>query len=326
MKRREFIALIGGATAWPLAARTQQLRTRPLLGWLGGSTPEMGRLNLNYFLQGLREHGYEDRKSIDIAYRWANGDSSRLPALAKELVALGPDLILSASGPGNVALMQSTASIAIVGALTVDPVKLGLAVSHNRPGRNFTGVLVTLDGLPGKQTEFLLQLLPRTTAMGVLINPDSPTNPFVLRDINSALQGKPIRITQAIASKPTDLPAAFEAFKHDGVGGVVIPSDNFFFSSVAQIVSLAETMRLPVVYDRREHVERGGLISYGVAIPQNFRRAADFVDRILKGSKPSDLPIEFPTKLELAINIKTAKSLGLDIPPTLLAIADEVIE
>jgi ABC-type uncharacterized transport system substrate-binding protein len=239
MRRREFITLLGGAAvAWPVVARAQQLRTRPLLGWLGGSTPEMGGPNLNYFLQGLREHGYEDGKSIDIAYRWANGDSSRLPALAKELVALGPDLILSATGPGNVALMQSTASIPIVGALTVDPIKLGLAVSHNRPGRNFTGVLVTLDGLPGKQTEFLLQLLPRPTAMGVLINPDSSTSPFVLRDINSALQGKPIRITQAFASKPTDLPAAFEAFKHDGVGGVVIPPDNFFFSGAN---SLART-------------------------------------------------------------------------------------
>jgi putative ABC transport system substrate-binding protein len=286
----------------------------------------MGRPYLNVFLQGLREHGYEDRKSIDIAYRWANGDSSRLPLLAKELVALDPNLILSATGPGNVALMQSTASIPIVGALTVDPVKLGLAVSHNRPGRNFTGVLVTLDGLPGKQAEFLLQLLPRATALGVLINPDSPTNPFVLRDINSALQGKPIRITQAFANKPTDLPAAFDTLKHEGVGGVVIPSDNFFFSVVAQIVSLSETKRLPVVYDRREHVERGGLISYGVAIPQNFRRSADFVDRILKGSKPSELPIEFPTKLELAINLKTAKALGIEVPSSLAYTADEVIE
>ena len=249
----------------------------------------MGRSNLNHFLQGLQEHGYQDGKSIDIVYRWANGDLSLLPLLAKELVALGPDLILSATGPGNVALMQSTASTPIVGALTVDPIKLGLAVSHNRPGRNFTRVLVTLDGLPGKQAEFLLQLLPRTTVLGVLINPDSPTNPFVLRDINSALQGKPIQIMQALASKLTDLPAAFETFKRNGVGGVVIPSDNFFFSTVPQIISLAETMRLPVVYDRREHVKRGGLISYGIAIPQNFRRAADFVVRILSFRPNSSL-------------------------------------
>jgi putative ABC transport system substrate-binding protein len=259
-------------------------------------------------------------------YRWANGDASRLLDLAKELVALGPDLILSATGPGNVALMHSTASIPIVGALTVDPINLGLAISHNRPGRNFTGVLVTIDGLPGKQAAFILQLLPHADVLGVLINPKSSTNPFVLRDINVALQGKPIRVVQALASEPADLLSAFQTFEREGAYGVVVPSDNFFFNAAAQIISLAQTRRLPVVYDRREQVERGGLISYGVAIPQNFRRAADFSDRIIKGANPAELPIELPTKFELAINLKTAKSLGIEVPARLIYTADEVIE
>jgi putative ABC transport system substrate-binding protein len=305
-------------------ADAQQRRTRPLLAWLGGSAQTIGMRNLNTLLQGLREHGYEDGKTIDIVYRWAGGNSSRLPVLAKELVALSPDVIISASGPGNVALMQSTASIPIVGALTIDPLKLGLAVSHNRPGRNFTGVLVTIDGLPEKQVELLLQLLPRVSTIGVLTNPDRPTQPFLFRDIEAALQGTSIRVTQAVARTPADLSSAFDTLKRDKVEGLLVA--NVFFTEATQLISLAASARLPTIYDRREHVEQGGLISYGIDIPQNYRRAAYFIDRILKGAKPGDLPIELPTKFQLAINVKTAKTLGIEIPPKLLFTADEVIE
>ena len=162
MRRREFIGLVGGAVAWPVVARTQQVRARPLVGWLGGSTRAAAVRNHNAFLQGLREHGYDDGKTVDIVYRWANGDYSQLATLAKELVGLNPDVIVSATTANSIALMQTTATVPIVGALSTDPIKLGQAVSYNRPGRNFTGILILIDGLSGKQAEFLLQLLPIT--------------------------------------------------------------------------------------------------------------------------------------------------------------------
>jgi putative ABC transport system substrate-binding protein len=325
MRRRQFIAL-GAAAAWPFAAKAQQAKKRPLIGWLGGGTPTTGARSLEAFLRGLREYGYEDGKTIDIVYRWAEGDLVRFPALAKELTALSPDVIVSASSPGNIALMQSTASIPIVGALTIDPVKLGLAVSHNRPGRNFTGILVTIDGLPGKQAEVLLQLLPRADTLGVLMNPDSPPQSILFREIETALHATPVRVVQAVARTAPDLPAAFDKLKRDRVDGVVILADAMFFTEVAQIISLAAATQMPAIHGYREHVQRGGLVSYGVDIPQNFRRTGYFVDRILKGIKPGDLPIELPTKLELAINLKAAKALNLEIPSKFLFTADEVIE
>lgn len=325
--RRSFLSLLGiAAAAWPVGAWGQQMRARPLVGWLGGSTPEAAVRNHNAFLQGLREFGYEDGKTVDIVYRWANGDYSQLPMLAKQLVALNPDIIVSATTANSVALMQTTATVPIVGALSSDPIKLGLAVSHNRPGRNFTGILIFIDGLHGKQAELLLQVLPRASTLGILINPDSPTVSARIFDIEAALHKQPIKIVKAGAAKPVDLPAAFEALKRDHADGVVIMADNMFFSEADQIVSLAAATGMPAIHGFREHVEKGGLISYGVAIPQNFHRAAYFVDRILKGVAPGDLPIELPTKLELVINLKAAKALSIEVPPKLLYTADEVIE
>jgi putative ABC transport system substrate-binding protein len=330
MRRRDFITVLGSATASLAvcagAASAQPAKRRPLVGWLGGSTPKAGARNLSAFLQGLRDHGLEDGVSIDIVYRWAEGDPSRLPVLAGQLIALNPDVILTASPPGNVVLMQSTAAIPIVGALTVEPVKLGLAISHNRPGRNFTGVLTTIDGLPGKQVGLLLQLLPRVSMLGVLMRTDSPTQPFLLHDIESALRSKPIKIVQATASSLDDLPAAFEVLKRARVDAVVVSAEGVIFTEAPRVISLAAEARLPAMYSYREHVQDGGLISYGVDVPQNFRRAAYFVDRIIKGAKPGDLPIELPTKLALVINLKTAKGLGIEVPSTLLFTADEVVE
>lgn len=327
MKRRDFVASIGAAVVQPLAVRAQQQpHTRPLVGWLGGSARAAAVRNHDAFLQGLREHGYEDGKTVDIVYRWADGDLSRLPTLAKELVTLNPDVIVSATSANSVTLMQTTATIPIVGALTTEPVKLGLAVSYNRPGRNFTGILMLIDGMYAKQGEMLLQLLPRAATLGVLMNPDSPTHATVIRGIEEALRGLSIRIVQAAAAKPTDLPAAFEALKREHADGVVVPADNMFFNEASRIISLAAATHMPAVHGFREHVERGGLMSYGVAIPENFRRTGYFVDRILKGAKPGDLPIELPTKLELVINLKAAKALGIEIPSKFLYTADEVIE
>jgi putative ABC transport system substrate-binding protein len=246
MRRREFIKAIGGgAAAWPTAAAAPQRRARPLLAWLGGSSLTAGARNLDAFLQGLRKHGYEDGQTIDIVYRWADGDPSQLPVLAKELIASNPDVILTASPPGNVVLMQSTATIPIVGALTIEPIKLGLAVSHNRPGRNFTGVLTTIDGLPGKQAELLLQLLPNAKTLGVLMRADSPTQPFMLGEIESAMRGKSIKIVQATARNPDDLPSAFRVLQRDHADGIVVSAEGVIFTEAAKVISLAAASGLP---------------------------------------------------------------------------------
>jgi putative tryptophan/tyrosine transport system substrate-binding protein len=326
VRRRTFIGVVGGAVAWPLAARAQQGRIRPLIGWLGGSTIQAASRNHGAFIQGLREYGYEEGKTIDVVYRWADGNLSRLPSLAKELVAAKPRLIVSATPANSIALMQTTADIPIVGAITIDPVKLGHAVSHNRPGRNFTGILMVVDGLRGKQAELLLQLLPRATTLGVLLNPNDKIHAAGFAELATSLGAASIKAVKVSAAKPDELPAAFESLKNQNADGVVVFGDSMFFTEAVQIVALAASMKMPTMHSFREHVERGGLMSYAVSIPQNYRRAAYFVDRILKGALPGDLPIELPTKLELVINLKAAKALGIDVPPKLLFTADEVIE
>jgi putative ABC transport system substrate-binding protein len=325
MRRREFITLLGGAAAWPIAAPAQP-RQRTVIGWLGGSSRQIATRNLNAFLQGLREYGHEDGKDIDIVYRWAEGDQSRQPALAKELVALSPAVIVAAVTPAIVALRQFTTTIPIVGALLAEPLSLGLAESYNRPGLNVTGILETLDTLPAKQIELLIQVSPSAKAVGVLINPASPTHPIMLRGVEAAVRGTSVTLVPTEARTPVDLDGAFEAMKRNRVDSLIVFQDAMFFTEEARIVALAEAMRLPTIYGFRQHVERGGLMSYGVVIPQNFRRAAYFVDRILKGARAGDLPLELPAKLELVINLKTAKTLGLEVPSKLLFTADEVIE
>jgi putative tryptophan/tyrosine transport system substrate-binding protein len=327
MRRRQFISLLGGAAVWPLGARAQQQRRhRPLIAWLGGTSPHLVQRNLNAFLEGLREHGYEAGTQIDIVYRWSGGDLPREPILASELVALNPAVIVTASPTGTVAVRRSTSTIPIVGALIIDPVRLGLAESYNRPGGNVTGILSTIDSLPGKQLELLLQLIPQATAIGVLLNPANPTHSKMLRDVEAAVRGTPIRFVSTEVSSPTELEGAIEKLKRDGAEGLLVFTDGIFFTEVARIISLTAATKLPSIHSFRQHIEQGGLMSYGVDVPQSFRRMAYFVDRILKGTRPGDLPIELPTKMELAINLKTAKSLGLEVPSTLLARADEVIE
>ena len=327
MRRREFISLVSGAAvSWPLAARAQQSRRRPLVGWLGGSSRAIATRNLNAFLQGLQDHGYVEGQNIDIVYRWADGDQARQPALAKELASLSPDVIVTANNPGNVAARQATTTIPIVGALVAEPLTLGLAESYNRPGRNVTGVLVTVDSLPGKQTELLLQLAPGARSIAVLANPESPSNQIAVRNIGTEVAGSSVKLVPIEARTPNDIERAFDELKRTRVDGLLVLSDAMFFTEVERILALAHAARLPAIHGFREHVERGGLMSYGVNIPQNFQRAAYFVDRILKGSRAGDLPIELPTKLELVINLKTAKALGLEVPSKLLFTADEVIE
>jgi len=327
MRRREFIRFLGGAAAFaPLAARAQQVIKRPLVAWLGGGSRQVATRNLNAFLEGLREHGHEDGKNIDIVYRWADGDMSRFPTLAKELVALNPAVVVSAANAGAVVLKQTTSAIQIVGALLVDPVRLGLAESHDRPGSNVTGILYTIDSLPGKQVELLLQLIPQATTIGVLMNPVNPAHPIVLRDAAAAVRGTSIKFIPVEVRTPADFEGAFEILKRNRADGLMILVDGLFFTNMKRIITLTEAARLPSIDNLRQHVEQGGLMSYGVNITENFRRAAYFVDRILKGTRAGDLPIELPTKLELVINLKTAKTLGLEVPSKLIFTADDVIE
>jgi putative ABC transport system substrate-binding protein len=314
MKRREFTGGLGGAAVvGPRGAWAQKARQRPLIGWLGGSSREIAVRNLNAFMQGLQEHGHADGKDIDIVYRWADGDLSRQPALAKDLVDLNPDV-------------EATTTIPVVGALIVDPLRLGLAQSYNRPGRNVTGVLHSIESLPPKQVDLLLELIPHAATIGVLMNPGSPTHPSVVRDLESAFRNKPIKIVAVECGQPDGLQTAFDALKRARVDGLVVLSDIMFFTEAARIISLAATANLPAIHGFREHSEQGGLMSYGVDIPQNFRRAAYFVDRILKGEHAAELPIEITNKFELVINLKASKVLGLKIPDKLLFTADEVIE
>ena len=322
VRRRDFITLIGGAAAaCPLAVRAEPTK-QPLIAWLGGSSPAMGARNLNAFLQG----GHADGKDISIIYRWADGDFARQPALVRELVALKPDMIVPANGAGTVVAKRTTQTIPIIGPMISDPIGQELAVSYNRPGGNVTGILLTQDGLTGKQLTLLVELIPRADAIALLINPSNQLHERMIREAEAAVRDLSVKLVRAEVRGADDLEPAFEALKRKAVGGLLVLQDPMLFTHASRIVALAAAARVPAMHGYREHVEHGGLISYGVDVPQNFWRAAYFVDRILKGARPADLPIEFPVKLELVINLKTAKALGLTVPPTLLAAADEVIE
>jgi ABC-type uncharacterized transport system substrate-binding protein len=248
------------------------------------------------------------------------------PRISNELVALDPTVIVSAANTGTIALRQATSIIPIVGALLVDPIALGLAESHNRPGRNVTGLLQTIDSLPGKQAELLVELVPQATKIGVLVNPANRAHAGVLRDIEAAVRGSSIKAIAVEVRTPLDFEGAFSLQSQGRIDGLLVLVDPLFFAHASRILSLAAAARLPAIHNFRQHVELGGLMSYGVAVSQSFRRVAYFVDRILKGAHSGDLPIELPSKLEFVINLKTARALGLEVPPTLLARADEVIE
>jgi putative ABC transport system substrate-binding protein len=294
---------------------------------LNGASRTTGLVNRNAFLDGLQDLGYRDGKDIDIVQRYADGDIARLPALAQELVALAPDVIFTANPAAAIEIRKLTATVPIVCPNLVDPVGLGLAESHNRPGGNVTGILITQDGLIGKQLELLIELVPHAAAIAVLMNPAFPTHAGMFREAEATGGRWPVKLIQAHAGVADDLEAAFAALQRDRADGVIVlTGEPIFTTERVRIVALAAAARVPALYGNREDVQNGGLISYGVNVAQNFRRAAYFADRILKGGLPADLPIEFPVKLELAINLKTAKALAIDVPPTLLVRADEVIE
>jgi putative ABC transport system substrate-binding protein len=328
MKRREFITLLGGAavTAWPLRAFAQTSSKRPLIAWLSLGEKTASWVFVEAFLQGMRESGYTERENFDFAPRFAEGYIDRLPALAQELVQLRPSVILApASGPA-VAAKQATATIPIVSPALADAVHLGLVASESRPGGNVTGITPYVKGLPAKQMELAREIVSNAARIGVLANLSDPKAPAQWQELEAAGHELGVKVVMADAHSPDDLDRAFQALAEQRTEVMVVLQTSMLLSERRRIAALAATTRLPVVYGYREHVDAGGLISYGVDLRACFRRSAYYVQKILNGVPPGDLPIEFPTKLELVINLKTAKALGLVVPPTLLARADEVIE
>lgn len=324
MRRRHFICLLGGAAVWPTAAHAQIPAKRPLVAVLSGVTRE-GYARVSAFERGMRELGYVDGQNVDIEYRFADGWLERLPGLGEQLVRLSPNVIMVAVTPAAVAVRALTQTIPIVCPLLANPIGFGLIASESRPGGNVTGVLFRTEGLAGKQVELALQMIPDLVKIGFVVNVASETI-IDRQELERVCQKLNIKLVPAEVRTPDDLDAAFQGLANDHVQAVIVLVDALFFNEGKRIAAFAAAARLPAIYGFRDHVDAGGLVSYGVNLSANFHRAATYVDKILKGAKPGDLPVEFPTKLELIVNNKTARTLGLAISPSLLVRADEVIE
>ena len=323
MKRREFITLLGGAAAWPLAARAQQPKL-PTIGFLGGDTSSGASQWTAAFVQRLRELGWIEGRTVAIEYRWAEGRAERYTEIATEFVRLKVDVIVTYATAPVIATKQATSEIPIVSALMGDPVGTGLVVSLARPGGNVTGLSTQQTDLASKRLEFLREV-PGLRRLAILANIDSPPAVLVMREVQAAASALGIEGATVEVRRAQDIAPAFEALK-GRVDALYVAIDPLVNTNRIRINTLALGARLPTMHGIREVVEAGGLMSYGANQPDLFRRAADFVDKILRGAKPSDLPVEQPTKFDLVINLTTAKALGIEISSTLLARADEVIE
>lgn len=322
MKRREFISLLGGAAVLPLGAHAQQ-STIPVIGFINGASPGPYAPNVNGFLQGLKESGYVEGQNVRIEYRWAEGRYDRLPGMAADLVRRGV-VVIVANTPAAPTAKASTATIPIVFMTGEDPVANGLVASLNRPGGNITGVGITGPILLGKQLGVVHQFLPARTSVVFLVNPNNPNSEPSLKGAREAALalGRQIRILNA--STEAEIDKAFTMVA--GADGLIVAPDAFFIAMREQIVALATREAVPAIYPFREFTEIGGLMSYGASLPEQYRLVGVYTGRILAGAKPSDLPVLQPTKYVLCINLKTTRKLGLELPPSLLAIADEVIE
>jgi putative ABC transport system substrate-binding protein len=326
MRRREFIAALGSVATWPLTAAAQMAAKRPLVAWLSLGGKSGASVFVEAFLQGMREHGYDEGHNFDVVYRFAEGYIERLPAFAEELVQTRPNVILApASGPA-VAAKKVSSTIPIVTAALADGVHLGLIASEARPGGNVTGIAPYVAGLPAKQMELAREVVAGARTVGVLTNLDDPKAPEQWKELEAAGRELGVNVVAAEAHTPEELDTAFQKLTRQRVDVIIVLQTSMLLNERQTIAVLAAAARLPVVYGYREHVDAGGLISYGVDLRACFRRSAYFVDKILHGTAPSDLPVEFPTQLELVVNLKTAKTLGLTISPALLARADDVIE
>ena len=324
MRRREFITLLGGAAVWPLLVRAEVSTKRPLIAILS-AIARVDNSPLTAFVQGLNELGYVDGQNAEIVYRFAEEHLDRFPVLAAELVGLKPDVILATVTPAAVATRALTKSIPIVCPLLADAINLGLIATDSRPGGNVTGVSFRTAGLTSKQVELALQMIPDVIRIGFLVNVASEVI-IDRQELESTCQRLHIDAVPAEVRTPNDLDAAFQGLVNGHVQAVIVLVDGMLFSERNRIAGLAAAAQLPAIYGFRDHVDAGGLASYGVNLSENFHRAAAYVNKILKGAQPGDLPVEFPTKLELVVNNKAAKALGLNIPPSVLVRADDVIE
>jgi putative ABC transport system substrate-binding protein len=328
MKRREFITLLGGAAAWPLGAHAQQAeRTRRIgvLMHLAADDPE-AQARIGAFLQGLQEWGWAVGRNVRIEYRWAAGDAERIRKYAAELVALAPDVILATGGAVVGPLLEATSTVPVVFAQTPDPVGAGFVTTLARPGSNATGFTIFEYGISGKWVELLKEIAPRVTRVAVLRDPAISAGTGQLGAIQSVAPSFGVELSPVNMRDASEIERAVTAFAQSLNGGLIVTGSALAAVHRDLIIALAARHRLPAVYTGRFYVTGGGLISYGPDSIDPYRRAAGYVDRILKGEKAADLPVQAPTKYELVINLKTAKALGLEIPATVLARADEVIE
>ena len=327
MRRREFIRLLAGAgVAWPIASQAQQ-PAGPVIGYLSGRSPEDTVDELAAFQKGLSEGGFVSGGNVTIEYRWARGDYSRLAVLAAELVQRRVTVVAATGGENsNRAAMQATATIPVVFALGADPVELGLVQSLNRPGGNATGTTILLGDMDQKRFGILQRTIPGIVRFGALVNPNYPPSADQIRDLEKAATDLGRQVFVAKASNDAELDAAFAALLHEQVGALLVASDPYFDTRRSRIIAFVAQNRLPAIYQFRAYAVEGGLISYGPSITDAYRQVGLYVARVLKGERPADLPILRPTKFDFVVNLKTAKSLGLTIPPTLVAQADEVIE
>jgi putative tryptophan/tyrosine transport system substrate-binding protein len=329
MRRRECIALIGGAVAWPVAASAQQPRgsTAPArIAFLGAESASTNKHFFDAFREGMQEHGYIDGQNVTLLERWAEGRSERFPELVDEVLSLKVNLILTVSLPAAFAAKNGTTMTPIV-FIASDPLGSGLVPSLARPGGNLTGVSLFLgDEFSSKWLELLKEAIPAASLVAVIWNPVNPASSHYIAVLQTAAEKLKVKLHLQAVSAPDQFDGAFASMVAARAQALIVVVDPLTVRYRDRIVELATSNRLPAMYGFREFVDAGGLIAYGVNVPYLCRRAAVYVDKIIKGAKPAELPVEQPTKFELVINLKTAKSLGLEIPPTLLARADEVIE
>jgi putative ABC transport system substrate-binding protein len=324
IRRREFIAGLGGAVAWPLAARAQQ----PVIGLLGNQSADDVSVN-NFmvgFLQSLKETGYVEGQNVAIEYRWAENQLDRLPVLAADLVRRRVAVIVAAGTAAALAAKAWTTTIPIVFVAGGDPVALGLVASLNRPGANLTGSAALTAELAPKRLQLLRELIPNAAVFGVLADPAMPYTPSTIADLQAAARTLGLQLVVVNARTDSDLEMAFATFSQQRVGAVLVAPSTFFDRRPEQLAALAARHALPAIYEFREFALAGGLMSYGSSLGYMYHQVGIYTGRILKGEKPADLPVERSTRIDVVINLKTAKALGLTVPETLLATADEVIQ
>ena len=326
ISRRRAVSNIAASMLFSADAWAQTTTRRHLIGFLGAGTREGSGRFYNALPQGLNDLGYVEGRDYSVEARYANGNFERITSIAQELVRLSPQVLITSNTAGALAAKQATNSVPIVAAQLTDPVGLGLARTEARPGMNVTGILARVEGLPGKLAELARDLIPNLGKIGVLVNLSNPSNLAQRREADTAAEKLGVQLFAVEIRTIDEIEFAFQRFARERPAVVIVFQDGMFVAARRRISAFALASQVPTLFSAREHVEDGGLMSYGVSLVESYRRLAYFVDRILKGEKAADLPIEFTTKVELVINLATAKAIGVIVPPALIARADEVIE